>query len=72
MRYPTREIIKDAGIFCDCSKIEEYAMALEKAIHTDFGDKPRRRAEEFSWDKVAQRYDAVFQQVISESKARYV
>jgi glycosyltransferase involved in cell wall biosynthesis len=63
-----KEIIGDAGILCDCTNIEEYATALQKALSTDFADKPRKRAEKCAWDKVADQYDELFQQVILESK----
>lgn len=63
-----RELIEDAGVFCDCSNIEEYAIALEEAAQTDFGDKPRKRAEGFSWGNISKRYDELLQPIIVNSK----
>lgn len=69
MRDESREeVIREAGILCDCTNIEEYTEALYKALHTDFGDIPRRQAEEFSWEKIAKKYDEIFQRIIIENK----
>ncbi len=69
LRDETREeVIKDAGILCNCLDIEEYASALDKAYHTDFKDKPRKRAEQFSWNEIAKKYNEIFQKLILESK----
>ena len=56
-----REIVGDAGLFVDPTNINEYAKALEKALDTKWGNKPRMQAEKFSWDKIAQEYEAMFQ-----------
>ncbi len=55
-----REIVGDAGLFVDPTDTAAYAQALEKALHTNWGKKPRRQAEKFSWDKIAQLYDLCF------------
>jgi len=52
-----REIIGDAGILVDPQDTEQYSQALQKALSSNWGDKPRRQAEKFSWDSVAQKYD---------------
>lgn len=56
-----REIIGDVGILVDPTKIDSYAKALEHALNTDWGKKPRKQAEKFSWEKVVQRYERLFQ-----------
>lgn len=55
-----REIIGDAGIFVDPTDTEAYAMAIEKALNTDWGDKPRKQAEKFDWDIIATQYEELF------------
>lgn len=55
-----REIVGEAGIFVDPTDTAAYAKALKKALNTDWGDKPRRQAENFSWDKMAKLYDLCF------------
>lgn len=52
-----KEIIGDAGIFINPENIDEYSAALKKALETNWGDKPRLQAENFSWDKISQNYE---------------
>ena len=58
-----REIVGDAGLFVNPENTEEYAAALQKALDTDWGDKPRKQAEKFSWDKIASEYSELFQKL---------
>lgn len=55
-----REIVGNAGIFVDPENTDEYAKALDTALAKNWGDLPRRQAEKFSWDKVAEQYDSLF------------
>ncbi len=56
-----REIVGDAGIFVkNPEDSHSLAVAIGRAISTDWGDKPRRQAAKFSWDKVAKLYDLCF------------
>ncbi len=43
-----REVIGEAGIFCDVTDLEAYAGAMAAALARDWGEMPRRRAERFS------------------------
>ena len=54
-----REIIGEAGFFVDPEDIDEYAQTLEKALKTDFGNKPHQQAEKFSWDRIASQYEEI-------------
>lgn len=58
-----REIIGDAGILVNPKSIGAYTKALEKALSSNWDDKPRRQAEEFSWDKIAKNYEKLFQEL---------
>jgi glycosyltransferase involved in cell wall biosynthesis len=42
-----REVIGDAGLFCDVTDAAAYAGALADALARDWGELPRRRAERF-------------------------
>lgn len=42
-----REVVGEAGIFCDVTDVAAYAAALETALGRDWGEVPRRRAERF-------------------------
>ncbi len=55
-----REIVGNAGLFVDPTDTEAYAKAIEKALNTNWGDKPRKQAEKFSWDKIAEQYEKLF------------
>ncbi len=65
------EIVGKSGILCNVQDIAEYANCLEVAARTNFGDVPRKRAEQFSWETVASKYDEVFRQVL-EKRALHV
>jgi len=56
-----REIIGKAGLFVkDLGNSQEYVQKLEKALRIEWGDKPRKQAEKYSWDKITQRYEKEF------------
>lgn len=61
------EIIGNAGILCDGHNIKEYAAALKRAAIDDFGDKPRRQAEKFSWDLISMQYQRLIETCISSN-----
>lgn len=55
-----REIVGDAGILVDPTDIDFYAKALDLALKKDWKDIPRRQAEKFDWEIVAQKYEKLF------------
>lgn len=55
-----REIVGDAGLFVDPTDTDKYARALQKALDTKWGNKPREQAEKFSWDDIAKKYEKLF------------
>lgn len=59
-----REIVGDAGIFVNPENTEEYAKALKIALDKDWKDMPRKQAEKFSWDDIAQKYEELFKTII--------
>lgn len=54
-------IIGEAGYLGDVENADEYAKLLDKALYTDFGNKPRKQAEKFSWENIAKDYEKVFE-----------
>lgn len=60
-----REIVGDAGVFVDPEDTDTYASALQKALDTNWGDKPRKQAKKFSWDKIAKQYEDLFVKLTS-------
>src|SRR3989344_6247082 len=52
-----REIVGDGGLFVDPTDTEAYAKTLDKALKINWGEKPRKQAEKFSWDKIAKQYE---------------
>ncbi|EKD94483.1 MAG: glycosyltransferase [uncultured bacterium] len=55
-----REIVGDAGLFVDPTDTDAYVKTIEKALNTDWGNKPRKQAEKFSWDIIAKSYEELF------------
>lgn len=55
-----QEIIGSAGILVDPTDTSEYAQALQKALDTNWGDKPRKQSEKFGWDRIAKEYEKLF------------
>jgi glycosyltransferase involved in cell wall biosynthesis len=55
------EIVGEAGILVDPKNVDKYAEALQKALNTNWGEKPRKQAEKFSWDKIAEKYEKLFE-----------
>lgn len=55
-----REIVGKAGILVDPEDIDSYKEALKRALEADWGTKPRRQAEKFSWNKIAKKYEKLF------------
>jgi glycosyltransferase involved in cell wall biosynthesis len=53
-------IIGNAGFTVDVTNTCAFAQKIKDALNKDWGDLPRRRARQFSWNKVAKRYDQVF------------
>jgi glycosyltransferase involved in cell wall biosynthesis len=58
-----REIVGDAGLFIDPTNTDEYAEAIEKALNTNWDEKPRKQAEKFSWDRIAEEYEKLFKKL---------
>lgn len=61
-----REIVGDAGLFVNPEDIEEYSLSLRKALETDWGNKPRKQAEKFDWDKIFLEYEKLFKELIQK------
>lgn len=59
-----REIVGDAGVFVNPEDTDAYMKALEKALGMKWSNKPRKQAEKFSWDKIAQEYDKLFTSLV--------
>lgn len=59
-----KEIVGPAGLLVDPEDSKEYAKALEKALSRNWGDKPRRQAEKFSWNKIAREYEKLFESLV--------
>ncbi len=59
-----REVVGDAGLFIDPTDADSYANALSQALITNWGDKPRKQAEKFSWAIIAKEYERVFTSLV--------
>lgn len=52
-----REIVGESGFYVNPTDIKKYTEMLEKALVSSLGNKPRRQAAKFSWDKIARQYE---------------
>lgn len=58
---PTRaDLVGEAGIVTDPQNIKVYAQDLDKALKTDFKDKPLKQAQKYSWDNIVAQYNKLF------------
>lgn len=51
-----RYIVGRAGILGNLGNLGEYARVLKKAAELNWGDRPRKQAEKFSWEKIGKKY----------------
>jgi len=61
-----KEIIGNAGMFVDPTDIKEYSKKLNMTLKKEWGDKPRKQAERFDWDKIAPKYEDLFISLIKK------
>lgn len=59
-----RFVVGKAGLWVDTADETAYSQALRKASKMDFGDKPRKQAEKFSWEKIGERYKNEFMKLL--------
>lgn len=60
-----KEIVGNAGILVkNPENISELSAAVEEALKSDWGNKPRQQAEKFSWAKTTPRYVSLFQSLV--------
>lgn len=60
------EIVGDSGILIDPENTNAYVKALDKALTTNWGNKPRLQAEKFSWEKISGLYEKLLYDVIDK------
>lgn len=58
-----REIVGMGGIFVDVTDPEKYAKAINEALNKKWKNLPRKQAEKFSWDIVAEKYENLFKEL---------
>ena len=59
-----REIVGNAGIFVDPTDTTAFASAIQKALNTNWGDKPRNQAKKYDWDIIADQYEKLFKEIV--------
>lgn len=55
-----REIVGKAGVLVDGVSSVSVGNAISTALNKNWGDAPRRQAEKFDWDKIAEQYFRLF------------
>lgn len=59
-----REIIGNAGLFVDPQDTEAYTQTIKEALKINWNRKPREQAQKFSWDKIAEKYERLFEEML--------
>ncbi len=59
-----KEIVGSGGLLVDVNNIEDYSKEISTALNENWGDKPRKQAEKFDWEKVAKEYEHCFETLI--------
>lgn len=59
-----REIVGNAGLFVDPRDTDKYAKTLKEALKIKWGNKPRKQAEKYSWDEIAEKYKKLFNELL--------
>lgn len=60
-----QDIVGKAGYFIKSpNKSKKLAKQIKKALNHAWNDKPRRQAENFSWDKITKEYEKLFKKLI--------
>ena len=59
-----REIVGAGGILVDVEDHSKYAEAIKKALDIGWTKKSRSQAAKFSWDKIADKYEQVFEELL--------
>lgn len=59
--FSRQEIVGKAGILTDTSHVQDYRLAIEKALSKNWRLIPREQAKEFSWDIIAGKYQRIFE-----------
>ncbi|MEK7526470.1 MAG: glycosyltransferase [Patescibacteria group bacterium] len=59
-----REIVGDAGVLVkDPHDINQLSLAIIKALDAHWDNKPKKQAQKFDWDKIAQQYEILFEEI---------
>lgn len=62
-----REVLGEAALYTEVENLASYAATLAEALARDWGDQPRRRAEELSFSATVDSYSRLFRQVAAAS-----
>lgn len=65
-----REVVGDAGVCCDVTSIEIYAAALDEALRTSWGERPRHQAARFPFTATVDAYAAMLRAIVAERQPR--
>lgn len=62
-----KEIVGTAGILVDhATEPEDIAFAIDTALKRKWNGEPRKQAQRFSWDEIAQRYEKLMLEIIKK------
>lgn len=59
-----REVIGNAGMFCDVENITEYANTIKQALEKNWGNRPVEQAMKFDYSVIGKRYYELIESII--------
>lgn len=62
-----RELIGNAGILTDPTKLDEFSTAIHTATQRKWKELPNNQAKKYSWDKIAQLYFRLISDIVSRN-----
>lgn len=63
-----KEIIGDAGLYCDVENIDLYANTIKNALKIDWKHKPLERARQYDWSLIVKKYETLIEEVVHKDK----
>lgn len=61
-----REIVGNGGLFTDVDNPSAYAVTVRQALEVDWSKKAREQAKNFSWEKIARKYEELMLDMINK------
>jgi len=65
-----KQIIGEAGIFCNVCNANDYANAIDTGLKTNFGNKPIQQAHKYTWESAIDKYYKAIKSLIKNNNGK--